>query len=168
MMLKLLAGMMGLTPVLLSAQATLASPILPGRCHMGTCWDSQFISKTVVDKTDRGTLYRVQIAHRSWPMESDPSDNFGEPQTNYVLCSTQKPAYIFESDGTVYAHLLNPGGDWFGYNQGDYPVYWATCHNFVGPNFFSDEMTEKARSLGYPLDLPSDQIELTKVTDILE
>ncbi|MBE7383077.1 MAG: hypothetical protein F6J95_016895 [Leptolyngbya sp. SIO1E4] len=141
--------------------------ILPGRCHMGICWDQKFLGKALIDQSANGKLYEVELAFRSWPMESEPPNTFETPDTSYVFCSTDRPAYIFESDGTYFAHLLNPGGDWYGYNVSDYPVYWATCHNFVGPNFFSEEMTNRAIQLGYSLDLPSDQIELTNVRDIM-
>ena len=39
-------------------------------------------------------------------------------------------------------------------------LYWNTCHNFVGPDFFSARMTRKAKSLGYPLNLQRSQFEL--------
>ncbi|PSF33891.1 hypothetical protein C7H19_19400 [Aphanothece hegewaldii CCALA 016] len=55
----------------------------------------------------------------------------------------------------------------FSNDSDNYPIYWATCHNFIGPDFFSLEMTERARQLGYSLNLPSEQIELKDVLDIL-
>lgn len=134
--------------------------ILPGRCHMGQCWDNKFVSKSLLKTSNNGELYSVKIASRSWSIDSQPPDNFGQVEMSYVYCSRTKPAYIFNSDNTYYAHLLNPGGDWYGYNQSDYPIYWATCHNFVGPNFFSEEMTSRAIKLGYPLNLSSEQVEL--------
>lgn len=126
------------------------------------------MEKTLIQSGSSGKLYSVEIATRSWPMGSQPSSPFGSPRTNYVYCSTKKPAYLFNSEGTYYAHLLNPGGDWYGYNMSDYPIYWATCHNLVGPDFFSERMRATARKLGYPLNLPSEQIELTNVLDILD
>lgn len=151
----------------LSSQPVWADVILPGRCHMGECWESKLLRKNVLKKGSNGTLYEIRTASRSWPMDSQPSSNFGEPSVSYVYCSTTKPAYIFKADDTLYAHLLNPGGDYGGIDQSDYPIYWATCHNFVGPDFFSEEMTQRAKKLGYPLDLPSEQIELKDVLDII-
>lgn len=50
-----------------------------------------------------------------------------------------------------------------------YPIYWATCHNFVGPDFFSEEMRNRATNLGYPRNenLEWNQFELTNIRDIL-
>jgi hypothetical protein len=150
------------------SQSAQAEIILPGRCHMGYCWENQFLGKTLLRTgNDAGKLYSVKLASRDWEMGTSPSSSYGKPTVSYVYCSTTKPAYIFQADGTYFAHLLNPGGDWFGYNMSDYPIYWATCHNFVGPNFFSEEMTSRAIQLGYPLDLPSEQIELDNVLEIL-
>jgi len=101
-------------------------------------------------------------------MGSQPISRFGRVEVNYVYCSKTRPAYVFSSDGTYYGHLLNPGGAWYGYNKSDYPVYWTTCHNFIGPEFFSEEMTSQAIRLGYPLDLTSEQIELKNVLEIMD
>jgi hypothetical protein len=147
----MLAG--GLVASLLLVTPAKADVILPARCHMGICGENRFIQKDVL---------------RTWPMEEEPSGSYNEPRTSYVYCSTSRPAIVFESDGIYYADLLNPGGDdFYGYNMSDYPVYWATCHNFVGPDFFSERMTANAIRLGYPLNLPQDQIELRNVLDIM-
>jgi hypothetical protein len=151
------------------ARSAFADVILPGRCHMGECWDSKFVGKELIKKGNLGTLYLVTTASRSWQIDSQPPINFQNPTTQYVYCSTTKPAYIFKTeDGIYYAHLLNPGGDWYGYNQSDYPIYWATCHNIVGPNFFSEEMTARAKKLGYSTNLDSEQVELNNPIDILD
>ncbi len=146
----------------------LADLILPGRCQMGTCWDTKLYRKKLIEKGKDGTLYSVDIATRSWKMGNEAPANFGASYSNYIYCSNTKPAYIFKSQNKYYAHFLNPGGDWYGYNISDYPIYWVTCHNFVGPNFFSKEMKDKAIQLGYPLNLPSEQKELNQVRDILK
>lgn len=145
-----------------------ADILLPGRCHMGECWENRFISKELLRETSRGRLYAVELASRSWPMDSEPSENWERQRTDYVYCSTTRPAIVFNADGSYYAHLLNPGNFPFGYEMGDYPIYWATCHNFVGPEFFSEEMTARAIRLGYPLNLEPNQIELTNVLEIME
>ena len=101
-------------------------------------------------------------------MGSQPPNSFGKVEVSYVYCSTIRPAYIFNSDNIDYAHLLNPGGDdWYGYNFSDYPLYWATCHNYVGLDFFSEEITSRAIKLGYSLNLPSEQIELKNPLEIM-
>lgn len=143
--------------------------VLPGRCQMGECWDNKFVEKMLLKVGPNGTLFSVKTASRSWQMGSQPPNSFGQAEVSYVYCSRTKPAYIFNHEHTYYAHLLNPGsGDFFGYNQSDYPIYWATCHNFVGPDFFSEEMTSRAIKLGYSLNLSSDQIELNNVLEIMK
>lgn len=166
-LIKLLLLTGGFTIELLIEQFALADIILPGSCHMGECYENKLIEKTILRKTANGILYSIRIASRSWPMGTQPNSRFGQMETNYVYCSTTKPAYIFKLDGIYYAHLLNPGGEWFRYNVSDYPIYWSTCHNFVGPDFFSEKMTAKAIKLGYPLNLPSEQIELNNVLEIM-
>lgn len=158
----------GLLSSVLLADAAFADFVLPGRCHMGLCGETRFISKDILRAGSDGMLYSVELAYRSYPIFSEPSGTFGEPNTSYVYCSTSRPAYIFNSDGTYYASFLNPGGnDWFGYNMSNYPIYWATCHNFVGPGFFSERMTANAIRLGYPLNLRQDQIELENILGII-
>lgn len=134
----------------------------------GECGDIKFVGKTLLKTGTDGELYSIKTASRSWKMNSQPSDSFGQVGISYVYCSRIKPAYIFNSDGTYYAHLLNPGGSPLGYDISDYPIYWATCHNFVGPDFFSEEMTARAIRLGYSLNLDARQIELNNVPEIME
>ena len=147
----------------------LANILLPAGCRFEVCVRNRYLGKTLIDEDTDGKLYEVQLQTeiRSW--ETDELLEAQSPRKNWVYCSTARPAYIFESaaSDTYTAHLLNPGGDYFGYNQAGYPIYWTTCHNFVGPNFFSEEMTNRAIQLGYSLDLPSEQIELTNVQDIM-
>lgn len=164
---KVISIVTGLTIFLLFTPSSLADVVLPGRCHMGECWEQKLIEKTLLKSSSQGKLYSVKIATRSWPMGSSPNSPFGSSQINYVYCSTKKPAYLFSSDGIYYGHLLNPGGDWYGYNMSDYPIYWATCHNFVGPDFFSERMKAKAIQLGYSVNLPSEQVELKNILDIM-
>lgn len=149
------------------ASPAAAPPVLPGRCHMSICWDRQFLGKTLIQAGPQGELYAVELTFRTWPIVDAPPATFEPPQTSYVHCSTTRPAFIFDSDGVLYAHLLNPGGDdWAGYNMADYPVYWATCHDLFAENIFSAEVTDQAVELGYSLTLPTDQIQLEQPQDI--
>ena len=119
------------------AKPALADLILPGRCHMGYCFDHKFVSKTLLQEGRNSKIYAVELASRSWEINLAPPTTFDPPETYYVHCSTRRPAFISNHEGTYSASLLNPGGDdWYGYNVSHYPVYWATCHNFVGPDFF--------------------------------
>ena len=171
---RLLVGCtLSVTPLLLG-QATSTFRTLPGRCQMGICWDNQYRGKTLLHQGKRDRLYSVELAFRSWEMGTEPDNNFEKPRTSYVYCSTSKPALIFAEDTAnpdsgYIAHLLNPGGDdWAGYNMADYPIYWLTCHNIVGPNFFSEAMSDRALQLGYSLNLPSESLELDHWRDIVE
>ncbi|MDJ1185538.1 hypothetical protein [Roseofilum casamattae] len=173
-MRTLLMGLtLSVTPLLL-AQATPTFRTLPGRCHMGICWDNQYRGKTLLYQGKGDRLYSVELAFRSWEMGAEPPNIFEAPRTIYAYCSTAKPALIFpedssNSDSGYIAHLLNPGGDdWAGYNMDDYPIYWLTCHNIVGPDFFSEEMSDRALQLGYPLNLPSESLTLDRWRDIIE
>lgn len=157
----------GIGFLLLANQPAQAEVILPGGCRMGECWESKLIEKNILKRNHLGILYSIKLATRSWGEEFSPPKEFTQIRTDYVFCSTVKPAYIFELDGTYFAHLLNPGGDYSGYNKDDYPLYWATCHNLVGPDFFSDQITARALKWGYPLNLPSEQITLKNVFDIM-
>lgn len=166
-MLRTFLPVATLFSVLFIALPASAELILSQWCRQGYCGETKYLGKTLVQQGQNGALYAVELARRSYPMDSTPPATFEPSETSYIYCSTSRPAYIFVADDTIYAHLLNPGGDWYGYNAGDYPIYWATCHNFVGPDFFSPEMTNRAIRLGYPLNLESDQIELNNVLDIM-
>lgn len=153
-----------------------ADAIVPGRCHMGTCHEMLVEKKTKLRESSVGTLYEVQVRGRSWPMDSPrPSPSrvpFGKADISYVLCSTSSPAYIFsapESFSSNYvAHRLNPDGQsWFGYNRSSYSIYWVTCHNLVGPSFFSPAMVTRAIQLGYTGNSPEDQIEISHPLDLM-
>jgi len=107
---------------------------------MGMCWEQKFLKKTLLEKGKNGTLYLAELASRSWRVETKPPATFNPSKTNYVYCSKSRPTFIFESDGKYITHLLNPGGDWYGYNVSDYPVYWTTCHKFVIEDYHVDNM----------------------------
>lgn len=153
--------------VIAGASSALADILLPAGCRYEACAYNRYLGKTLIDENSGGKLYEVELQTeiRSW--ETNDLLEVQSSSKSWVYCSTQKPAYIFESDGKYIAHLLNPGGDYFMYNQSGYPVYWTTCHNFVGPTFFSEEMTNRAVQLGYSLNLSSDQIDLRNIRDIM-
>jgi hypothetical protein len=150
-----------------STNSVLADTIVPGRCNQGKCWENRIERKTLIRRTNSGDLYSIVTSQREWDFGAESTKTeFGTPKVNYAFCSTKSPAVIFEVDRQYYAHLLNPGADdFYGYNMSDYPVYWAVCHNIVGTGNLMDYftggiITEQAIKLGYPLNLPSDQIEL--------
>jgi hypothetical protein len=147
--------------------------VVPGGCHMGQCMDTIIERKGKIKEGKDGSLYSVVTSNRYWkdtngkPVKSQPTNRF----ISYVYCSTTRPAVIFEDEGSAIAHTLNPGdNDFYGYNISDYPVYWAVCHNILGSGKLMDYfqngiVTEQAIKLGYPLNLPSDQIRLTNVLE---
>jgi hypothetical protein len=149
-----------------------ADIILPGRCpHMGYCWDQKLSKKRLVQKFRFGTLYSIELASRSWKFQSQPPDTFEPSRTSYVYCSTTRPAFIFQLDrnpNQYYAHFLNPGGEWYGYNVSSYPVYWETCHQFSAKDFRNDNMRRRALQLGYSLRLKTEQRELNNLRDFLK
>lgn len=154
--------------------------IVPAQCSMGRCGELIITSKRPIRLDAKGTLYEVKVGYREWPSES-PKPNiailpFKKPTIDYVFCSTSRPAYIFQhpdfystkgSASNYLAHLLNPDGQsFYGYNKHSYSIYWATCHSFVEPNFFSPDMVTKSIELGYPGNLHEEQIQLGHPLDI--
>ncbi|MEN9244431.1 MAG: hypothetical protein Q6K81_06000 [Gloeomargarita sp. DG02_5_bins_242] len=139
-------------------------------CRQGECWETQVLARQLQHQSPQGQLYRITTVRRSWPLDGKPPAQFQERFQSYVYCSRTRPASIFaHPSGKGYlAHLLNPGGEYFGYNQNAYPVYWGVCHGIYDQDVFSPAMTQKAKQLGYSLKLPSEQIELQRVTDILQ
>lgn len=167
-MLKNLAWIVPISIATTLALPALANFILPGRCHQGACSEYTYLSKTAIGDGRTGRLYEVQLSSRTYFDNGNP--DYFERMTSYVYCSTRNPHYIFipEYQNSPVATMLNPGGDDYPYAFVDfYPVYWATCHNFVGPNFFSQDMKARAIRLGYPLNFPSSQFDLNNVRDIL-
>lgn len=136
----------------LPAQAEL---ILQSRCRMGECSEIWFGGKTLLEERGRERLYEIEIAYRSTPIGEEPNGPFYNQGKSYVLCSHSRPRHIFKDDDSERYHsvYLNPGVV-PGAEYEDHILYWTTCHNIVGPNFFSDEMRQRAIDLGYSLGLP--------------
>ena len=64
-MLKILLPLTISLSVLSAAMPAFAELILPGRCHMGRCWEHKFLKKTLLEKGRDGKLYAVELAGRS-------------------------------------------------------------------------------------------------------
>lgn len=126
------------------------------------------LAKRLEQQTRQGQLYRLTMGRRSWMEGSQLPAGFSERTQDYVYCSRTRPAYIFADPGGkgYIAHLLNPGGATFGYNQASHNLYWQVCHG-VNPQREPD-LARKARQLGYSLQLPSNQITLARPRDILQ
>ena len=149
-----------------------AEMVLPGRCHMGSCYEMSIKDKKPLKRTSSGTLYEIRQASRNWKMPTPKNYNsipFGDYSILYVHCSTKRPATIFKDEAPPYGYratLLNPNGrDYFGFNMAAYHMYWGVCHG-VTDDFWSEEMVSKSIALGYPGNLEQDQIQINHPLDI--
>ena len=134
---------------------------------------SAYHGKTFLEQGEDGRLFSVETSSRSIHNEEGGRVSaFGPRETSYVYCSTTRPTYIFRSDASSLgytAHSLNPGSSESedSYMRGSYPIYWTTCHNLVGPVFFSESMTRRAINLGYSLRLLMHQFDVSNPREIL-
>jgi len=165
--LPFLAGMALATPAL-------ANIVISGNCPRDMCLDQQFLGKTLLRRGSDGSLFSVQVATREWSRLFDQPGAFGPPQTEYFYCSTSRPAVIYPTeDGGFSVTTLNPGrnpaelGYYSSFQSWAYQLYWVTCHNFVGPEFFSEEMTRRAVQLGYPLNLTKRRFDISNLDEIV-
>jgi hypothetical protein len=153
-----------LSAVLGHVQPAAAEITLPGRCHQGYCYDTIYLGKTLLERGSDGVLYAVETAIQWHEGRTDVA------KESYVYCSTTKPAVIFavdSTDGPYRASLLNPGERQpIGAFMSSYPVYWATCHNLVGPRF--DVSEDRAREMGYSMNLQESQIAIDDPRDFLK
>jgi hypothetical protein len=152
----------------------LANIVIQGNCPRDMCLDQQFLGKTLVQRGSDGNLLSVQVARREWSRLFEQPGAFGPSETQYFYCSTTRPAVIYPSDGGGFSvTTLNPGrnpadlGYYSSFDSWAYQLYWVTCHNFVGPNFFSAEMTRRALQLGYPLNLARRQFDISNLNEIV-
>lgn len=142
--------------------------VLPGRCYQGSCFETLFGGKALLERDLDGNLYAIEMSIRWLAGGPEPTDRIERREETYVYCSTVRPAFIRpESPGSsVYTALfLNPGGQPSGASMSVYPIYWTTCHNLVGPRFDIGE--ERAREMGYSLNLRESQITINDPRDIL-
>lgn len=162
-----------LSTIALTALPASAEIILDVGCYMGgVCYQKRYHGKTFLEQGEDGRLFSVETSTRSIHNEEGGRVSaFGPRETSYVYCSTTRPTHIFSFDDVdgYTAQFLNPGSpdSEYSFERGSYPVYWTTCHNLVGPVFFSEAMTRRASNLGYSLRLPINQIDLSNPRDIL-
>uniref|UniRef100_UPI001C62EECC hypothetical protein n=1 Tax=Stenomitos frigidus TaxID=1886765 RepID=UPI001C62EECC len=60
-MLKILLPLTISLTVISAAMPAFADLILPGRCHMGRCWEQKFLKKTLLEKGRDGNLYAIKL-----------------------------------------------------------------------------------------------------------
>ncbi|NJN60545.1 MAG: hypothetical protein HC795_02485 [Coleofasciculaceae cyanobacterium RL_1_1] len=147
-----------------------AEIVLSGRCHMGQCTQMRFDRKVLLEDEAGEQLYAIETAYRLTPMGEEASGEFSETRRSYVRCSRTRPAYIFQVEGSeqYYSSHLNPGADPAGFAYEAQVLYWTTCHNIIGPDFFSDAMRDRAINLGYPLNLSEDQVSGDSLNEVLQ
>jgi hypothetical protein len=157
----------------LTSSTDRAELLIDGRCNQGRCSQIRYDGKTLLYDEHNEQIYAIDTSIR---FSSDgftpirPQDRvFGNSRRSYVRCSRTQPAYIFQSmnSGEFYSTSLNPGENPAGFAQEATVLYWVTCHNIVGPNFFGEDMRQRAIDLGYPLNLRLNQTSSDSLEDLL-
>jgi hypothetical protein len=150
--------------ICVSLAAALAAPMLVhGRCHMGECSFTEIVTTKTVAARPGGAL--VSANERSAVVKApvkngepqynlvEPPKYFGLVKVSYAFCSTERPAFVFYSDGKFYAHVLNVGdtAGVSGYNTDSHLLYWAICHKKVlrEEDLASEAVAKQALELGY-------------------
>jgi hypothetical protein len=137
--------------------------LIQGRCHRGECSFTEIVSTKTDAARPGGAL--VAAKERSAVVTAPVKD--GQPQYNlveppkylglvkvsYAFCSTERPAFVFYSDGKFHAHVLNVGdaSSVAGYNTDSHLLYWAICHQKVlqVADLSSEAVAKQAFDLGY-------------------
>lgn len=165
--------LVALLPSLFFAGSSISQVLIPGACRMDVCYETMLVSKSLMKQNSSGRLFEVQYKSRSWDDQAyrtgKPSTNnvpFGSQRTEYVHCSTSRPAVAFKNSNDYTVHRLNPDGrTTFGYNQDSYRMYWVVCHNLLNP--VSPSTAKRAAQLGYSGRLKDDQITVKSPLQLL-
>ncbi len=165
MKMILLAAATALTALPAIAQAPLPrleNQVLLGGCRQGECGWLRVISMSRVSRVPQGELRRIEIRRGN-----SPGPGRGRPRiawqaqtrTDYVFCSTARPAYAFEEeDGDLIAHYLDLF-DLAGYQQSSGQLYARFCHGRA-------LSARQLRALGYRPGTRNEQIERGTPEDI--
>jgi hypothetical protein len=141
---------------------------------MDSCYETMLVSKRLVKQNSTGKLFEIQTKARGWDVQAYGSDKpntskvpFRDDQrTEYVHCSTSKPAVAYKNKNDYTVHLLNPDGKTtFGFNHGSYQMYWVVCHSLLNP--VSPATAERAVMLGYSGKLEDKQVTLKSPFDLI-
>ncbi len=147
-----------------------AAEVYRGRCAMDECGWFLIQEKSIVASDQNGALFRVTLQRFTTRRANDrpPPRKDWKTSDGYVLCSKDRPAVVFQSDGEWLAHRLAPAQPtaYAGYNLSSYVQYFAVCHA-LGLPAIDEALLAKARALGYPASGTADQIKLSKPEDIL-
>jgi hypothetical protein len=157
---------LAIAAVFFTAAAALAAStpmLVHGRCHMGECSFTEIIvTKTIasreggalVSAKERSAVVKAPVKNGEPQYEQvQPPKFFGLVKVSYAFCSTERPAFVFYSEGKFYAHVLDVGdpSGVSGYNTDSHLLYWAICHEKVLGigDLASEEVAKQASQLGY-------------------
>jgi hypothetical protein len=146
-----------------AALAMTAPMLVHGRCHMGECSFTEIIrTKTVVGRPggqlvsakERSAVVKAPVKNGEPQYDQvKPPKFFGLVKVSYAFCSTERPAFVFYSDGKFHAHVLDVGdvNGVSGYNTDSHLLYWAICHEKVlrVDDLASEDIAKQASALGY-------------------
>lgn len=163
-----------LTLALLAPAPAIAQPLprlqgqlLSPSCRQGECAWIRVIGIARVSRVRQGELRRVVVRrgsslHRDGrlPARAANARIRWEPgtRTNYVFCSTVRPAYAFSETEGLIVHYLDLF-DLAGYQQASAELYMRFCH---GRGFSA----RAARALGYRPGTRNEQSDNGRVTDL--
>ncbi|HTU11648.1 MAG TPA: hypothetical protein VMG08_12220 [Allosphingosinicella sp.] len=162
-------------PALLAAMSAAAQgplPRLQGQflapsCRQGECAWIRVMGITRGTRVRQGELRRVIVRrgfslHRDGSLPNRPAEARirWEPgtRTNYVFCSTRRPAYAFTETEGLITHYLDLF-DLAGYQQSTAELYMRFCHG----RGFSERA---ARALGYRPGTRNAQVDDGRVEDL--
>ncbi|MCS6812374.1 MAG: hypothetical protein NZ772_02200 [Cyanobacteria bacterium] len=137
----------------------LARTLYTSGMRQGISWQSYLLSRRQVSQNSLGGVKsQVYVVEVETQVASQPVQR----SRHWVHCSTRQPFVAFPGTAGmkdwVIIHYLNPGGEYSGYNTDSHRLYWAVCHNMFRAHL--DTLGRRARDLGYPGNLPSDQREV--------
>jgi hypothetical protein len=141
-------------------------------CHMMECTWSKPVSNVAVRSMPGGVLRKVATiqgssVHRGdYPSRYQASIRIAwkKPAAGYVLCSRSQPATAFRSGKRWIAHALDLF-DLYGYNTASAVAYLRACH---GVDYYSDDIDEVMRGLGYQAGTRNEQVQITRPEQLLD
>ncbi|MGF1498923.1 MAG: hypothetical protein ACFB8W_19165 [Elainellaceae cyanobacterium] len=136
-------------------------------CRQGTCWETYLLGQQIVHQNRLGGVVSTL---REVNLETHSTGDSVRQRSQWVYCSTEEPFVAFEvpfgDDELMYLHYINPGGNQLGsYNSSSHSLYWGICHDLWDAEIWSPEngLAQRARELGYSLNLWEGQREIPKV-----
>lgn len=141
------------------------------KCRMGTCYRVTHLGQQLLRRSPNGVLYSVRQETKSWPETAQMPKPATQVKESFVFCSTKRPTYIFSGfpgmPKRFVAHRLSPSGGWGGYNWDSHLIYWFVCHGRLAKHDTAAATARLAQGLGYPPELPTDQVEGATLAELL-